>query len=74
MKLNGKQILICDCEGTIDLPKKALEKLFGTDDITVNTHLCRTQIGNFTNAVAAGEPMIVACTQEALATRACPTS
>ena len=65
MKLNGKQLLICDCEGTIDLPQKELEKLFDGDEVVVNTHLCRSQIGNFTVAVEKGDPLIVACTQEA---------
>ena len=56
MKLNGKQVLICDCEGTIDLPQKALEKLFGSDDITVNTHLYRAQIANFKSANTESQP------------------
>ena len=64
MKLNGKEILICDCEGTMKLPKKSLAKFFD-GDININTHLCRAQLANFTAAVSAGEPMIVACTQEA---------
>lgn len=64
MKLNGKEILICDCEGTMKLPEKALAKLFD-GDVVVNTHLCRAQIANFTNAVSEGAPMVVACTQEA---------
>ena len=53
MKLNGKEILICDCEGTMKLPEKALAKLFD-GDVVVNTHLCRAQIANFTNAVSEG--------------------
>ena len=65
MKLNDKEVLICDCEGTIKLPKKALTKLFGSGEININTHLCRAQIGNFTNAVSAGTPLLVTCTQEA---------
>ena len=65
MKLNGKEILICDCEGTMKLPDKALTKIFNAGEVIVNTHLCRAQIGNFNNAVSDGEPMLVACTQEA---------
>ena len=65
MKLNGKEILICDCEGTMKLPDKALTKIFNAGEVIVNTHLCRAQIGNFNNAVSHGEPMLVACTQEA---------
>jgi ferredoxin len=65
MKLNGKEVLICDCEGTMKLPEKGLKKLFGGADVKVNTHLCRAQIGNFNNAVSADMPLLVACTQEA---------
>ncbi|MGY9000611.1 MAG: 4Fe-4S dicluster domain-containing protein [Rhodospirillales bacterium] len=65
MKLNGKEILLCDCEGTMKLPEKALAKLFGAGEIKINTHLCRAQIGNFTNAVSSTTPLLVACTQEA---------
>ena len=65
MKLNGKEVLICDCEGTMKLPEKALKKIFGSEEININTHLCRAQIGNFTNAVSEGAPLLVTCTQEA---------
>ena len=65
MKLNGKNILLCDCEGTMDLDAKSLEKFFGGGKAPINTHLCRVQIANFTQALDGGEPVIVACTQEA---------
>lgn len=65
MKLNGKNILLCDCEGTMDLDAKSLEKFFGGGKVPINTHLCRVQIANFTQALEGGEPVIVACTQEA---------
>jgi ferredoxin len=64
MKLNGKEVLICNCEGTMKLPEKALTKLFGSGKININDHLCRAQIGNFTNAVSEGTPLLVTCTQE----------
>jgi len=65
MKLNGKEVLICDCEGTMKMPEKALTKLFDSGEVKINTHLCRAQIGNFNNAVSGGEPLLVTCTQEA---------
>lgn len=65
MRLNGKNILLCDCEGTMDLNAKSLAKLFGGEKVEINTHLCRVQIANFTHAVSEGEPVVVACTQEA---------
>ena len=65
MKLKGKEVLICDCEGTMPLLEKDLGKLFDDPKIQINTHLCRTQIGNFSTAVSGDGPIIVACTQEA---------
>ena len=65
MKLNGKEVLICDCEGTIELPEKVLNKLFNNEKLNINTHLCRAQISNFNSAVSTGEPLLIACTQEA---------
>jgi hypothetical protein len=65
MKLNGKNILLCDCEGTMDLDAKSLEKFSDGGKVQINTHLCRVQIANFTQALGDGEPVIVACTQEA---------
>jgi len=66
MKLNGKTVLVCNCEGTMSLDGKALAKACGGDgDLTIHNHLCRTQIERFTTALQSGEPLIVACTQEA---------
>lgn len=65
MKINGKNILICDCEGTIPCDKKSLASLFGEKDMELNTHLCRSQLDNFGRMVSADEPLVVACTQEA---------
>lgn len=60
-----RRVLVCDCEGTMPLDAKALAKALGGGDFALNTHLCRAQIANFMNAVAGGEPLLVACTQEA---------
>jgi ferredoxin len=65
MKVNGKTVLLCDCEGTIGIDEKSLAKLFDGQDVVLNTHLCRSQIENFSKVVSDGEAMIVACTQEA---------
>ncbi|MEE2745586.1 MAG: 4Fe-4S binding protein, partial [Pseudomonadota bacterium] len=65
MKINGKNIHICDCEGTIPLDKKTVSKFFSEPNVKINTHLCRSQIDNFTSAVSEGDPMVVCCTQEA---------
>lgn len=77
MNLNGKRVLVCDCEGTMTIDGKALSKACGasgmtTDDageMSVATHLCRVQIEEFQRvATEAGKdatPLLIACTQEA---------
>ena len=65
MKIDGKRLLICDCEGTIPLDADALGKACGSDAPTVHTQLCRGQLGDFQRAVLEDGPLIVACTQEA---------
>ena len=65
MKINDKNVLVCDCEETIKFDKKALSKVFKGMDLEINTHLCRSQIENFSKSVSEGKPMVVACTQEA---------
>lgn len=66
MQLNGKRILVCDCERTMTLDGEALAKACGAGAAApVNTQLCRAQIDNFRAAAAEGETLLVACTQEA---------
>jgi ferredoxin len=52
MEIDGKTVLVCDCEGTMKL------------DGTVNTQLCRAQLANFERALAGDKGLVVACTQE----------
>jgi ferredoxin len=68
MRLDGKRLLICDCEGTMPLDGKALAKACGQsgkEGADLATHLCRSQVDRFHKALAANEPLVVACTQEA---------
>ncbi|PIW29726.1 MAG: 4Fe-4S ferredoxin [Rhodospirillales bacterium CG15_BIG_FIL_POST_REV_8_21_14_020_66_15] len=74
MKLNRKNVLVCDCEGTMTIDGRALAKACaqGGDadgDLRVATHLCRRQIEEFQRVAGAagqaGETLLVACTQEA---------
>jgi ferredoxin len=60
-----RQILICSCEDTMRLDADAVRR--GCRDASVATarHLCRAEIERFRDAAAAGEPLIVGCTQEA---------
>lgn len=65
MQLDGKNVLVCNCENTMPLDGKALAKACGAragDD--VSTQLCRAELGRFHKALHAGLPLTVACTQE----------
>ncbi len=80
LTLRGRRVLVCDCEKTMPLEGEALavacRKAAGDDegsddrgdrggDLELNTQLCRAQLDNFERALAAGAPLLVACTQEA---------
>lgn len=64
MKLNEKQVLLCSCEGTMDLDAKAIAKTFDQDAPFVHTQLCRSQQPEFQKALQDGD-LIVACGREA---------
>ena len=66
MKLKGRTVLLCNCEQTMALDASAIRKALGSDDAPhIHRHLCRTEIEAYAKALAAGEPLLVACTQEA---------
>ena len=66
MQINGKTVIVCNCETTMALDGKALAKACGGGGaLVVNSQLCRAQLDNFRAALAAGRPLVVACTQEA---------
>ncbi len=65
MELNGKEILVCNCEGSMSVNGKALAKACADKSLCVNTHLCRTELGEFQRVAKKKKPMLVACTQEA---------
>jgi ferredoxin len=60
-----RQILICSCEDTMRLDADAVRRGCRGTDVTTAHHLCRAEIERFRDAAAAGEPLIVGCTQEA---------
>lgn len=64
MRLDGKRVLVCSCEGTMPLDGAALAKACGAQDEGVATQLCRADIRVFLDALKAGDPLTVACTQE----------
>ncbi len=65
MKVRDKRVLVCDCERTMTLDVKRLAGALGADEPFLHTHLCRSQVDAFKEAAAAGEPLLVCCTQEA---------
>lgn len=65
MKVHGRRVLVCNCERTMSLDAGRLAAALGADVPVVHSHLCRTQIESFRDAVGGGEPLLVCCTQEA---------
>ena len=65
MHVNGRRVLVCDCERTMKIDGRALARALETDEPVLQTHLCRSQIETFRSAVADDEPLLVCCTQEA---------
>lgn len=65
MQLDGRHVLVCNCENTMPLDGKALAKACGASaGGEVATQLCRAEIGRFHRALETGLPLTVACTQE----------
>src|SRR5689334_13366362 len=66
MEIGGRKLLVCNCEGSMPLDGKVLARACAaTASPFVNTQLCRAQLDNFRTAAAAGQDLLVACTQEA---------
>ena len=64
MKINGMDVLVCDCEGTMAFDGPALAKACGGKDRRIS-QLCRGQIENFESVAKTTDRLLVACTQEA---------
>lgn len=66
MKYDGKNVLLCSCERTMNIDGAKLSKALGADEAgQIHEHLCRTQVDRFAAALEGGEPLLIACTQEA---------
>jgi len=65
MELGGRNILLCDCEGTMTLDANAIAKACGGETTDVATQLCRSQLTKFESALRGTGKLLVACTQEA---------
>jgi ferredoxin len=58
-------ILICSCEDTMPLDGEAVRRGCRGANVQTAHQLCRAELGKFRAAAAAGEALIVGCTQEA---------
>jgi ferredoxin len=59
------KIVICSCEDTMPLDIDAVKRGCRGADVLAAHQLCRAELDKFRAAAAAGEPLIVGCTQEA---------
>ncbi len=65
-KVKNRRLLVCDCEKSMALDGEVLKRCIGGEgELQVYSNLCRTQLESFAGALDSGEPMMVACTQEA---------
>ena len=65
MEVAGRQVLVCNCEKTMKIDSKALAKACGGSELHVFSNLCRTELGNYNEALKEGAPLLICCTQEA---------
>lgn len=65
MKVGGKTVMVCSCEGSMPVDGKALAAALGAEPPQMFHHLCRGQLDSYRQALAGGEPLLVACRQEA---------
>ena len=65
MSLDGKHLKLCDCNRTMALDAKGLQKaLHLKSPVSLHHELCRHEIGKFAASAVDGD-CVVACTQEA---------
>ena len=60
-----RKIFVCSCENTMPLDTAAIAKGCRNGTLVTANQLCRAEIERFRQAVTAGEPITVGCTQEA---------
>ena len=60
-----RNILVCSCEDTMPLDAGGVQRGCRGAQVSTARQLCRAEIERFRAAAAAGEPLIVGCTQEA---------
>jgi ferredoxin len=60
-----RKILICSCEDTMPLDGAPVERACRGADVLRGRQLCRAELDRVRNAAAGGQPIAIACTQEA---------
>lgn len=66
MKIGGRRVLVCDCAGSMTVDGEAIARACGADAAPrVHHALCRADFSAFEEALGRGQPLLVACTQEA---------
>jgi ferredoxin len=60
-----RKILICSCEDTMPLDGTRIERACRGADVLQGRQLCRAELDRVRGAAADGQPIAVACTQEA---------
>jgi ferredoxin len=60
-----RTILVCSCDDTMPVDADALARACRGAEVKAAHQLCRAELDKFRSAAAAGEPLTVACTQEA---------
>jgi ferredoxin len=60
-----RTVLICSCEDTVPLDGEAVRRVCRDQVVVEGRQFCRAELERFRKAAAGGEPITVACTQEA---------
>jgi ferredoxin len=60
-----RNILICSCEDTMPLDAGAVRRICRDSVVVEGRQLCRAELERFRKAAGGGEPILMACTQEA---------
>ena len=60
-----RNILICSCDDSMPLDVDAVQRVCRGAEVTSGRQLCRAELERFRKTVAGGEPILIACTQEA---------
>ncbi|MGA8971953.1 MAG: 4Fe-4S binding protein [Pseudolabrys sp.] len=60
-----RNILICSCEGTVPLDGEKVRRACRDSVVIEGRQFCRAELDRVRKAAAGGEPVVIACTQEA---------